>query len=52
MTVQFIDNLIYALFVIILVFVPVGIIVSIACVILDKNIKDQESNNFLGRGKK
>ncbi len=52
MTVQFIDNLIFALFIIILSFVPVGIILSIVCVILDKYIKDQESNNFLGRGKK
>ena len=52
MTVQFIDNLIYALFIIILLFVPIGIVLSIVCVILDRYIKDQESNNFLGKGKK
>jgi len=51
MTALFIDNLIFVLFVFVLASIPVALISVITCVILDIHIKNQENNNYLGRGK-
>lgn len=52
MTAQFIDNLIFVLFIFVIVAIPICIVSCIVCVILDIKIKEEESNNYLGRGKK
>ena len=52
MTALFIDRFLYALFLFVLGAVPVVIVSVVVCVILDVHIKNEENNNFLGRGKK
>lgn len=53
MTVQFIDTMIFIMFLTLVTMFPLFIISAIVCVVLDIKIKRSEApKNYLGKGKK